>query len=136
MRHLACVMGAVNKEAPGAHRRQTLLAQLDPVLVGQGLDRDGAAGDARQILGIGRVGIERLNHRPIGKGFFHDQHRLGASVQLQCGCGVGGLCLGQGDTGFPQRWGRHRLTFNKQAGKKPAGNAAPGWGGQPWERKS
>ena len=109
MRHLAGVMRAIDKEAPGAHRRQAFLAQADPVLVGQGLDRDGAAGDTRQIGGIGRVGIKRLHHRPIGKGFFHDQHRLGAAVQLQRGRRVGGFGLGQGDTGFPQGRGRHRL---------------------------
>jgi hypothetical protein len=38
MRHPARIMRAIDEKAPGPHRRQALLTQLDPVLVGQGLD--------------------------------------------------------------------------------------------------
>ena len=38
-RHAAPVMRAMDEEAPGAHRRQSFLAQRDPVGVGQGFDR-------------------------------------------------------------------------------------------------
>ena len=35
MRHAALVVRAIDEETPRAHRRQTFLAQLDPVLIGQ-----------------------------------------------------------------------------------------------------
>ena len=102
MRHGAGVMGAIDEEAPGPHGGQAFLAEPDPVLVGQGRDGDVQAGDARQVGGIGFIGVQRLDHRAVGEGFFDDQHGLGAAVQLQRGGGVDGLRLGERDRGFPQ----------------------------------
>ena len=61
-----------------------------------------AARDARKICRVGLFGVERLHHRAVGEGFFHDQHRLGAAVQFQRGGGIAGFQLGQRDTGFPE----------------------------------
>ena len=46
MRHGAGIMRAIDEKAPGPHRRQSFLAQANPVLVGQGRDDHRAAADA------------------------------------------------------------------------------------------
>ena len=98
----AGVMRAIDKKAPGPHGGQAFLAQADPVLVGQGRNGDLARADARQIGGIGRLGVQRLHHRIFAMGFFGDQHRLGAAVQLQRRGNIGSFDLGQRDAGLPE----------------------------------
>ena len=73
MRHLARIMRAIDKEPPCAHRRQTFLGKLDPVLVGQGFDPDLAPRQPRQKRGIGFFRIQSFHYGAGPERLLHDQ---------------------------------------------------------------
>ena len=102
MRHLARIMRAIDKEASRPHRRQAFLAEANPVLVGQGLDGDLAAGDARQLGGIGFFRIQSFHHGAGTEGLFRDQDGLRIGRQLQQRRHVRRFGLGQRDGCFPE----------------------------------
>ena len=114
VRHLAGIVRAINEEASGADGRQTFLGEADPILIGEGLDRDGAADKRREEGFAGQFGVERFDGGVGLERLLVDQDRDGRwRRQFERRGDIARQLLRQRDMGFPQGGiGRHGRAYS------------------------
>src|SRR6202035_5621663 len=109
VRNDAFVVCAVNEEAARPYRRQSLLRELHPVLIGYECDVNRRTSQPREKIAVGHVRIERLDVCGLAERFLVDEHGLWARRRdLKQRGNVASPRFRTRDVCFPERRSLHR----------------------------